>query len=56
METNLLQPPMLAGNGHQKSTMKLNGGLNGLSNPKAKIAPMEASPQIHIEVCWILKE
>ena len=50
METNLLQPPMLAVTGHQKSTMKLNGGLNGFSNPKAKIAPMEASPQIHIEV------
>ncbi|XP_078311676.1 inositol 1,4,5-trisphosphate-gated calcium channel ITPR2-like [Crassostrea virginica] len=49
METNLLQPPMLAVTGHQKSTMKLNGGLNGFSNPKAKIAPMEASPQIHIE-------
>eukprot|EP00105_Crassostrea_gigas_P038196 XP_019922344.1 PREDICTED: inositol 1,4,5-trisphosphate receptor-like protein A [Crassostrea gigas] len=49
MENNFLQPPALAVNGIKKSTTHLNGSLNGFSNQKTKVAPMDDAPQIQIE-------
>lgn len=50
MENNFLQPPTLAVNDIKKSATHLNGSLNGFGNQKTKVAPMEDTPQLQIEV------